>query len=59
MAFAPERIKSNFCSWYSTAANYFEDVLEALSNAKTEVYIIDWFLSPELYLKRPVGDTIN
>lgn len=33
-------------------------VADAIENAKEEVYITDWWLSPEIYLKRPaiVGD---
>lgn len=28
-------------------------VAEAIFNAKEEIYIADWWLSPEIYLKRP------
>ena len=59
MSFAPERKESNKCKWYSDAHFYFEDIFEALTNAKNEVYITDWYLSPELYLKRPVGPNLN
>lgn len=33
-------------------------VADAIENAKEEVFITDWWLSPEIYLKRPaiVGD---
>lgn len=33
-------------------------VADALEAAKEEIYICDWWLSPEIYLKRPalVGD---
>lgn len=36
--------------------NYFEDVHDELLKAKKEVFINDWFLSPQLYLKRPIED---
>nr|KAG5699353.1 hypothetical protein BaRGS_008261 [Batillaria attramentaria] len=38
------------------ARSYFEAVAEALEKAKEEIYITDWWLSPEIYLKRPIVD---
>ena len=51
--FAPERpgIK---CRWYINGASYMEAVANALENAKEEIFIADWWLSPEIYLKRPI-----
>ncbi|CAL1290309.1 unnamed protein product [Larinioides sclopetarius] len=34
-------------------ATYFEAVAEVLDKAKEEIYITDWWLTPEIYLKRP------
>lgn len=33
-------------------------VADAIENAKEEIFITDWWLSPEIYLKRPaiIGD---
>lgn len=28
-------------------------VADALENAKEEIFIADWWLSPEIYMKRP------
>ena len=36
------------------AVHYFEDVASALLNAKEEIFITDWWLTPELFLRRPV-----
>lgn len=36
--------------------NYFHDLHDELLRAEKEVFINDWFLSPQLYLKRPVED---
>ncbi len=47
------------CKWYVDAENYFSDVCDALLSAKHEVFITDWWLSPQLYLKRPVGSEFN
>ena len=32
---------------------------EAILKAKSEIFITDWWLSPELYMKRPVGNNHN
>ena len=43
------------CKWYVDGIDYFSDVCDAIKLAKETVYITDWWLSPEVYLKRPVG----
>ncbi|OMJ87104.1 hypothetical protein SteCoe_11254 [Stentor coeruleus] len=35
--------------------NYFRKVYQKLKTAKNQVFITDWWLSPELYLKRPAA----
>ncbi|XP_048844406.1 phospholipase D1a [Brienomyrus brachyistius] len=40
--------------WYVNGKTYMEDVAEALEAAKEEIFITDWWLSPEIFLKRPV-----
>ncbi|XP_054718889.1 LOW QUALITY PROTEIN: phospholipase D1-like [Uloborus diversus] len=52
-AFAPVR-NNNECRWFIDGATYFEAVAEALEKAKEEIFIADWWLSPEIYMKRPV-----
>mmetsp|Transcript_2054 Transcript_2054/g.4697 ORF Transcript_2054/g.4697 Transcript_2054/m.4697 type:complete len:1014 (-) Transcript_2054:733-3774(-) len=47
---------SNQVMWYVDGADYYEDVYETLLTAKNTVYISDWWLSPELYLKRPSSE---
>jgi phospholipase D1/2 len=54
-SFAPVR-KNQICKWYVNAASYMEDVLLALSVAKEEIFITDWWLCPEIFLKRPSED---
>nr|XP_029516543.1 phospholipase D1-like [Oncorhynchus nerka] len=49
--------KSAFCSQHNGGLNgktYMEDVADALEEAKEEIFITDWWLSPEIFLKRPV-----
>uniref|UniRef100_A0AAR2LWL9 Phospholipase n=1 Tax=Pygocentrus nattereri TaxID=42514 RepID=A0AAR2LWL9_PYGNA len=40
--------------WYVNGKTYMEDVANALEAAKEEIFITDWWLSPEIFLKRPV-----
>ncbi|XP_030624601.1 phospholipase D1 [Chanos chanos] len=40
--------------WYVNGKTYMEDVADALESAKEEIFITDWWLSPEIFLKRPV-----
>ncbi|KAI4649278.1 hypothetical protein J4E93_003594 [Alternaria ventricosa] len=51
-SFAPER-DNNLVKWYVDGRDYFWAVAEALEQAKETIYIADWWLSPELFLKRP------
>ncbi|KFR15043.1 Phospholipase D1 [Opisthocomus hoazin] len=39
---------------YVNAKWYFEDVANAMEAAKEEIFITDWWLSPEIFMKRPV-----
>uniref|UniRef100_A0A671XYP8 Phospholipase n=1 Tax=Sparus aurata TaxID=8175 RepID=A0A671XYP8_SPAAU len=39
---------------YVNGKTYMEDVANALEEAKEEIFITDWWLSPEIFLKRPV-----
>jgi len=41
--------------WFIDGENYFRYLLEQLKNAKESVFITDWFMSPELALKRPIN----
>jgi len=51
-SFAPQRelISAKF---YIDGEEYFGDVADALEKAESSIYISDWWLSPELYLRRP------
>ena len=43
----------NLAKWYVDGEDYFSDVCDAMLTAKSTVYITDWWLSPEMSLKRP------
>ena len=51
-SFAPERDGNNI-KWYVDGRDYFWAVSVALEKAKETIYIADWWLSPELFLRRP------
>lgn len=51
-SFAPER-DGNQIKWYIDGRDYFHAVSVALERAKETIYIEDWWLSPELFLRRP------
>ncbi|XP_054000533.1 phospholipase D2 [Hylaeus anthracinus] len=40
-------------TWFVDGANYMSAVADALENAKEEIFIADWWLSPEIFMKRP------
>lgn len=50
-SFAPP--SSGGVKWYVDGASYFWAVSCALEQARESIYILDWWLSPELYLRRP------
>ena len=54
-SFAPVRNPTSFCKWYIDGEGYFNDVYEAIIKATKEVFLTGWWISPELYLKRPVS----
>ncbi|XP_053397424.1 phospholipase D1-like [Mercenaria mercenaria] len=54
-SYAPAR-ENSYARWFVDGASYFEAVAEALEKAKEEIFITDWWLSPEIYLKRYVTD---
>ncbi|XP_028360713.1 phospholipase D1 isoform X2 [Phyllostomus discolor] len=46
--------ENTLAKWYVNSKGYFEDVADAMEEAKEEIFITDWWLSPEIFLKRPV-----
>lgn len=51
-SFSPVRTNAA-AQWIVDGRDYFWNVSKAISNAKETIYIHDWWLSPELYLRRP------
>ncbi|KAK6503224.1 hypothetical protein TWF481_008254 [Arthrobotrys musiformis] len=51
-SFAPIR-EGNLAKFYIDGRDYFWALATALENAKEVIYIADWWISPELFLRRP------
>lgn len=51
-SFASEKPGSD-AKWYVDGCGYFWAVSRALEGARHSIWILDWWLSPELYLRRP------
>ncbi|KAG8850840.1 hypothetical protein FRB96_009577 [Tulasnella sp. 330] len=54
-SFAPVRPK-NVAKWFIDGHDYFYAVSELIDSAQENIFILDWWLSPELYLRRPPSD---
>lgn len=53
-SFAPVRTKT-YAQWLVDGRDYMWNVSRAISMARDVIYIHDWWLSPELYLRRPAA----
>lgn len=53
-SFAPVR-NNVWCRWLVDGRDHMWQVSRAIDNAKDFVYIHDWWLSPELYMRRPAA----
>lgn len=54
-SYAPVRT-SVLASWFVDGSNHMSAVADALEGAVEEIFIADWWLSPEIYMKRPTLD---
>ncbi|KAI6717349.1 hypothetical protein JHW43_000005 [Diplocarpon mali] len=51
-SFAPPR-HNNEAKWFVDGCSYMWAVSVAIEEARDSIWILDWWLSPELYLRRP------
>ncbi|XP_069500207.1 phospholipase D2 isoform X2 [Ambystoma mexicanum] len=51
-SFAPVQEKT-LAKWFVNGRGYFDAAADALMQAKEEIFITDWWLSPEVHMKRP------
>ncbi|KIY71099.1 phospholipase D/nuclease [Cylindrobasidium torrendii FP15055 ss-10] len=54
-SFAEER-EGNFVKWHVDGHDYMWALSEMLDRAKDVIFILDWWLTPELYLRRPPAE---
>ncbi|CAF1597025.1 unnamed protein product, partial [Didymodactylos carnosus] len=54
-SFAPIR-ENQLAQWFVNAKGYMESLAKAILSAKEEIFIANWWLSPELMLIRPSND---
>ncbi|CAF0819823.1 unnamed protein product [Adineta steineri] len=54
-SFAPKR-QRQYGQWFVNGQSYMEAVAKGILAAKEEIFITDWWLSPEISLIRPFGD---
>ena len=47
--------KGNKAHWFSDGEEYFKDLSEKLMDAKESIFITDWWMSPEVWLTRPIS----
>nr|XP_040569345.1 LOW QUALITY PROTEIN: phospholipase D1-like [Lepeophtheirus salmonis] len=52
-SFSPVR-NNQGVAWFVDGKNYMTAVADVIESAKEEIFIADWWLSPEIYLKRGV-----
>ena len=52
-AYTNEKI-NNYAFWFVDGQDYFNDLFEKLMEAKKTIFITDWWMSPEVWLKRPI-----
>ena len=50
--------KGNKAHWFSDGEDYFKDLAEKLMDAKETIFITDWWMSPQVWLTRPVPSTV-
>ena len=48
----------NLCQWFCDGKSYYDDLYEKIMAAEKCIYITDWWMSPEVFLKRPVDTKI-
>lgn len=57
-SFAPRRTGNN-TKWYSDTCGYFWALSVAIEEARHNIWIMGWWISPEMYLRRPPSRNIQ
>ena len=48
---------NNYAIWFVDGKDYFNDLFEKLMDAKKSIFITDWWMSPEVWLRRPIFES--
>ena len=56
-AYTNEKL-NNKAYWFVDGKDYFLDLKEKLEAAKETIFITDWWMSPELWLERPIDSKV-
>ena len=56
-AYTNEKL-NNKAYWFVDGKNYYLDLKEKLEAAKETIFITDWWMSPEIWLERPVDSQV-
>ena len=48
---------NNYAYWFVDGKDYFSDLFEKLMGAKKSIFITDWWMSPEVWLRRPIFES--
>jgi phospholipase D1/2 len=51
----PQRLNS-YCQWFVDGKDCWEKAASLIEMAREEIFIADWWLSPEIYLRRPMAE---
>ena len=56
-AYTNEKL-NNMAHWFVDGKDYYLDLKEKLESAKETIFITDWWMSPEVWLERPVDSQV-
>ena len=56
-AYTNEKL-NNKAYWFVDGKDYFLDLKEKLESAKETIFITDWWMSPEVWLERPIDSKV-
>ena len=46
--------KNNYAHWFVDGKDYYEDLYQKLMDAQKTIFMTDWWMSPEVWLRRPI-----
>lgn len=52
------KVRDGKVHWFVDGHNYFKSVADAMEQAKEQIFITDWIMSPSVHLKRDDGNRL-